>query len=245
MVARIREVQNAPDGYLDLWARDHRKAVATHEPVPTPNGWTTHGKLKPGDFVYGADGKPTQVVACGPVTIRGKCYRVTFDDGASVVVSAEHLWTIEQRTRRRVSGTNQRIRERITIDTEALAARLHPTRPVCIQMAKPLDGPDIPLPVDPYLLGAWLGDGTSDGARFTSSSEDYPHWEREFGAHGLPLKVYCDRGTCKQFSIASRGKGLGKPRAGLGPFGDALRAAGVSKTNTSRIFISRHRPHSG
>ena len=27
MLARIRDVQNAPDGYIDLWARDHRKST--------------------------------------------------------------------------------------------------------------------------------------------------------------------------------------------------------------------------
>jgi replicative DNA helicase len=227
MLRRIREIQNDPDGRLDLWARDHRKAVALDEPIYTPNGWTTHGALKPGDRVYGRDGQPTEVVACSPVSIHGDCYRVTFDDGASVTVSAEHLWTVERRTRRRIPGTKSgRVRERVTIDTRELA-KINRRAPACVDVCEPIEHPDADLPLDPYLLGAWLGDGNSDGARFTCSSEDLRHWEPEFARAGFPIRVYVDRVTNVQFSIASLGKHKGRAKTDCGPFGNALKALGV------------------
>lgn len=221
MLARIREVQANPDGYLDLWARDHRKAVALDEPVYTPDGWRKHGDLRPGDFVYGVDGAPTQIVACGPISIRGDCYRVVFDDGA-VTVSGDHLWSCE-----RVPGSNARIRKYHAMTTREIAARLNPSRPFSVFVTEPLQGPAQDLPIDPYLLGAWLGDGNSDGARFTCSKEDLPHWQAHFEEAGYPIRVYVDRGTCVQFSIASRGKVKGRAKGDCGPFGNALKALGV------------------
>ncbi|WP_147988130.1 LAGLIDADG family homing endonuclease [Streptomyces sp. t39] len=35
------------------------------------------------------------------------------------------------------------------------------------------------MPLPPYLLGYWLGDGDSDGPRFTASEEDLPHLEAQ------------------------------------------------------------------
>ena len=40
-----------------------------------------------------------------------------------------------------------------------------------IAMALPLQTSDAELPIDPYLLGAWLGDGTSAGARMTMAEQ--------------------------------------------------------------------------
>lgn len=37
-----------------------------------------------------------------------------------------------------------------------------------IRLAEPFDGPDIELPVDPYVLGAWLGDGSSGSGLITA-----------------------------------------------------------------------------
>lgn len=41
------------------------------------------------------------------------------------------------------------------------------------------------LPLDPYLFGAWLGDGDSDGARLTCSKEDKAHWLAWVSAAGF------------------------------------------------------------
>ena len=39
-----------------------RHCLALDTPLLTPTGWTTMGEVQPGDYVYGADGKPTHVV---------------------------------------------------------------------------------------------------------------------------------------------------------------------------------------
>lgn len=41
-----------------------------------------------------------------------------------------------------------------------------------VQVAKPLSLPEIDLPVDPYVLGVWLGDGTSVSGQLTTADEE-------------------------------------------------------------------------
>ncbi len=40
------------------------KALALDTPLPTPTGWTTMGEVEVGDWLLGADGRPTQVDRC-------------------------------------------------------------------------------------------------------------------------------------------------------------------------------------
>lgn len=61
--------------------------------VDTPDGERQWGDLKIGDRLWGPDGKPTTIVAIPYKGVR-PCYRVTFDDGVSTIVSQEHLWTV-------------------------------------------------------------------------------------------------------------------------------------------------------
>jgi len=41
-----------------------------------------------------------------------------------------------------------------------------------VRLCQPLDLPEIPLPIDPYVLGAWLGDGTSKDTTITTADAD-------------------------------------------------------------------------
>ena len=71
------------------------KALALDTPLPTPDGWTTMGKVRVGDFLIDASGRPTRVVAATEVMRERPCYEVEFSDGSVIVADAQHQWAIE------------------------------------------------------------------------------------------------------------------------------------------------------
>jgi replicative DNA helicase len=68
------------------------KALALDTPLPTPTGWTSMGEVQVGDYLIGADGKPTRVLAATDVMHERPCFEVEFDDGTVIVADAEHQW---------------------------------------------------------------------------------------------------------------------------------------------------------
>lgn len=80
------------------------KALALDTPLPTPTGWTTMGEVQVGDFLIGADGKPTRIVAVTDVMHGRPCYEVEFSDGTVIVADARHQWRTTTRASRRQKG---------------------------------------------------------------------------------------------------------------------------------------------
>jgi hypothetical protein len=148
--------------------RDHGKALALDTPVPTPTGWTTMGELVDGDIVLDDQGKPTTVTRAHAVRFDRPCYRVRFDDGFEITADAEHLWTTwvagdrNPGKRRRSDGPAVRTTGEIAASLKVGREHNH-----SIPNTRPLDLPDVDLPMDPYVLGAWLGDGTTSQASIT------------------------------------------------------------------------------
>lgn len=145
------------------------KALALDTPLPTPTGWTTMGAVEVGDELYDADGRPTRVVAATEVMTGRPCYEIEFSDGSTIIADAEHQWLTETRASRRGGQvgasivTTEHMFATLTVGAEARANH-------SVRNAQALQAPEADLPVAPYALGAWLGDGHSDGARMTSES---------------------------------------------------------------------------
>lgn len=151
--------------------------LALDTPVPTPFGWTTMGAIEPGDVVFGSDGYPTRVSAVGPVRTGRECYRVTFGDHSSIVADGLHPWTVFDR-----SPSYRRTR---TVTTEELARyRWAQCARFSLPEPQPLQEVDAELPVDPYVLGLWLGDGDSTNVTITSGHADVQQVEELIGSIG-------------------------------------------------------------
>ncbi|MGJ6127346.1 replicative DNA helicase [Mycolicibacterium sp. Y3] len=116
------------------------KALALNTILPTPTGWTTMGDVNVGDYLLGADGRPTQVVATTAVLYGQPCYDVTFSDGTVITADERHQWP----TRR---GT--------LITAELAAGDLIPT-------AAPVELPEVgEHGDDPYTVGRYLAGDTA------------------------------------------------------------------------------------
>ena len=154
----------------DIVARLEGKALALDTPVPTPTGWRTMGDLEPGDVVFDEQGAPTRVVAATEPMMDRPCREVIFSDGQRVVADAAHQWvTIDKRSRRR-GRMELQVRS-----TEAIGRTLHASGEMNHHV--PLTGPvqyphRLDLPIAPYTLGAWLGDGTTMAAAITCYDDE-------------------------------------------------------------------------
>lgn len=143
------------------------KALDVDTPILTPSGWTRMGDLVVGDEVFGPDGLPTKVIGAYDTMHGHRCYRVTTADGRSIVADEEHLWTV------RLHGS--RFQTVTTQDLVEFMSRNPKRRPI-IRLHEPIRLSESDLPVDPYVFGVWLGDGSSRTGQITNSEEAI--WER-------------------------------------------------------------------
>ncbi|WP_435110409.1 replicative DNA helicase [Nocardiopsis synnemataformans] len=158
------------------------KALALDTPLPTPGGWTTMGEVEVGAELIAADGTPTRVVAATEVMTGRPCFEVVFDDGTTVVADGDHQWLTHTRASRRAAqeagarGTVPRVLPEVrttreiarTLRTETADRRLNHS----VVNAAAIELPERDLPLPPYFLGAWLGDGASAAARVTGTDPE-------------------------------------------------------------------------
>jgi predicted phage terminase large subunit-like protein len=142
------------------------KALALDTEIPTPDrGFVRMGDLKPGDKVFAGDGSITTVVGVSPVWKDRPVYRVTTNDGYSVVADEAHEWdVVKDRKRPRWSTVDTAyVHRKTALSGESRALRIPLQGAVQFSAAE--------LPIHPYVLGVWLGDGRTNSAGLCTADD--------------------------------------------------------------------------
>lgn len=150
------------------------KALDVDTPLLTPDGWVRMGDIKLGDRVMGRDGQPATVRGVFP---QGKrpAFRVTFNDGSSTVCCDDHLWMVRTAEAKCFDypwsvKKLKELRKQLTLPYDNGCKWFIP-------VAEPMQFPKQDLPIDPYVLGSLLGDGSFRtgqpyGVRFTTADQE-------------------------------------------------------------------------
>jgi hypothetical protein len=164
------------------------KLLLLDTPLYTTNGWSTMGDVKVGECVFAPDGTPTKVVAKSNIDYDEQAYELVFSNGDRIIAGENHEWvTLTKAQRKNASRgkyskdpvpqvfTTQQIYESLTYgkprqmlkkgsQTERNEKFIVESNHA-IEITKPLQFPEQDLLIHPYLLGAWLGDGSQSSCQ--------------------------------------------------------------------------------
>lgn len=143
--------------------------------IPTPNGWTTLGEIKVGDFVFDRYGNPTEVLGVFPQGVID-CYKVTLSDGRSTYCNNEHIWSCYanrgESNKLKEYTVTEILKEGLKRESRRSDGRVSYSCKFKIPFQKPVNYSYKTLNIDPYVLGCFLGDGCCMESPLTISSSD-------------------------------------------------------------------------
>lgn len=136
------------------------KMLDIFTPVPMADGtYKILRDIEDGDWIVGRSGLPTKVLKAHKIHFPERAYEIVFKSGEKIVAGGEHLWTVENE-----SGKQR------TIDTDSLYEynKNYKAKVFIPRVERVFTGREIELPLDPYILGVWLGDGHTYAPRITT-----------------------------------------------------------------------------
>jgi len=228
------------DAFISIPGKPNQgKALAVTARLKTPIGWKLMRDVQVGDGLASIDGAPSVVTGVFPQGVE-KTYRVTFSDGRSVVCSGDHLWSVHFVHQYSEGYGDDKHNGWKVFTTDAIRQfclngnRKNSHREVFIPLVSGDFGSSESLPLDPWLLGALLGDGgLTEGSPTITKADPYiiDKVRGKVGDLGLDVVLADDKDT---FRICHAG------RYGLqNPLMETLRLLGLWETDSFTKFIPR------
>lgn len=145
------------------------KALGNDTPILTRRGWKKHGDLVVGDEVIGIDGKFKKVTHVHP-----KCdldVLIEFSNGEKIMCHENHVWRFFDRTKQKTIEAETKYFEGRSLSAGEEGKRGHRYN-IQVPAHSYVVGEHKDLPLDPYVFGVWLGDGTTTQPTITSPLSD-------------------------------------------------------------------------
>lgn len=191
---------------LIMVARKFGKGLSLNTLIPMADGsFKQMNDIHVGDKVLGSNGLPTTVIEESDIHYRQN-YKVIFADGSNVIADDEHNWYVKQRkskTGDMTVLTTQQIFDygvkHIRRDGKGVEYNFR------VPVAQAIEFPEQELPMDPYALGLWLGDGNKNAPAFASTlkNDDYHIYDALIPEYGN-YKIRHDKRPGKYTDIEIR-----------------------------------------
>ena len=174
------------------------KAIPNYTLIPTPSGWKKVEDIKVGDKLFGQKGEVTTVLKVFPQIEDKEIWKVAFADGRIAECCKDHLWTYRYDSHRGYSYRTESIEDIYNRslklknglkDSDNRGYRFQ------IQLNEPVQYSTKKYSVEPYTMGALIGDGsfrfveTNKALTFSSENEEIPNYiARSLGEGWYPKK---------------------------------------------------------
>jgi hypothetical protein len=211
----ITELKDKPLGRQLYWndasninemgSRGGGKDLEENTVVYTEKGPVKIKDVKVGDKIFGANGKLTTITQRRDFSNQLQ-YKITFADGRTIECGGGHLWTVIKQ-----NGKKQTLELNDIKENYLGYKRTNGSRDVkyFIQQTEAIQYSQKNLPIDPYFLGLWLGDGNSHNPGITTLDKEIVDYITEYSnTMGLHVKPNQNTfKTCPTYNLNIKGGG--------------------------------------
>lgn len=128
--------------------------------IPTLNGFKKMKDIIEGDLIFDGQGELTKVKGVSNVHYN-PCYKITFDTNEEITCDKDHRWLVYE-------GVGYKKEQSKVLTTDEIFSYFTlSNKRLKIKNTK-INLPEIDLPIDPYVLGCWLGDGSKQSGVITN-----------------------------------------------------------------------------
>lgn len=167
MTNRLPKIATEKQRQLFEYGLRHRYSLLCADPrlgkaqplmakVLTPRGYISIGDLTTEDKVFGMDGSLKKIIGIHPQGYK-KIFKVSFSDGTNTQCCDDHLWSVK------TNNDFRKNKEWRVLPLKEIKKYLVETggkRHWRIPISGPINFPKTDVPIDPYVLGVLIGDGS-------------------------------------------------------------------------------------
>ena len=157
--------------------------------------------VKVGDLLMGDDSTPRQVLSLGQG--REMMYFVKQQRGITYRVNKSHVLSLKKNIKRGSRGGKGNIGDILNVPLYEFIEWIDEYKNRYWKGYKvPVNFPKKSLPIDPYFLGLWLGDGDKNTVRITTMDKEIINFLEEYAfKNNWELSVIKSRNRCNSYSI--------------------------------------------